>query len=152
MLQTSLTHCSVRSKPLLWSAHFQLLMMSMLRTCLLSCSFQLTPLPPLLTVLNFFLPGLCSLAETYTCLAAGVKKWEGTEKLKDIPCYEHMAQWNTGLPCLPCWYYSCIWVFLSGTQCASQFMPGQHATFLRQPKTPVFSQKPGCPASAHRAL
>lgn len=98
--------------------------------------------PPYLQY-SHFLIGLSSFAEPYTCLAAGSQKVRSTGKLKDMPCWEHMAQWNTRFPCLPCCYNSFIWVFLSRTQCASQFMPDQHAMFPRQTKTPLFSQKPG---------
>lgn len=63
----------------------------MLRTCLLCHPFPLTPTPYFQR--SDFLFGLSSLAEPYTCLAAGSEKVRSTHKLKDMPCCEHMAQW-----------------------------------------------------------
>lgn len=55
---------------------------------------------PQLRVLNFLI-GLFSLAELYTCVAVGDEKVSGIDKIKDMPCWAHMAQFNTGFPCFP---------------------------------------------------
>lgn len=52
--------------------------------------------------------------------------------------WAHGTVKHSGSPVSPAYTTSA-----SRTQCASQFMPDQHATLLRHPKTLLLSQKPG---------
>lgn len=63
-------------------------------TCLLWYPSQPAPsTQPLLTVLI----SLPRLAEPYTCPPAGSEKVRSADRLKDMPCTEHMAQWACGI-------------------------------------------------------